>query len=67
MPRRLTKTVHVYDDKGDAVVLVPGDSVPAWAKDQVSNPKLWEGDDDPVVANEDIPPDAEADTSSKRK
>lgn len=35
--------VHVRDPEGGPRVLAPGDKVPDWALEQITNPKAWEG------------------------
>ncbi|GIT80185.1 hypothetical protein LLS1_18540 [Leifsonia sp. LS1] len=37
--------VHVKDKKGDVVVLSPGQELPGWAKEQVTNPNAFRDDD----------------------
>lgn len=55
MPRKLNTFVHVVarDDEGNqtnAGVFGPDDTLPAWARDAITNPDVWaespEGDED---------------------
>lgn len=46
MSRRLIRHVHVFDDAGLAHEFAPGQIVPAWAAERITNPKVWEGSDD---------------------
>lgn len=39
--RELVAFVHVTDESGVSHVFGPGDEVPAWAAEKVSNPKAW--------------------------
>lgn len=39
----LTSTVHVHDEHGVAHAFGPGDTVPKWAADKITNPKAWSG------------------------
>lgn len=41
MPRRLRSYVHVRDDKHVTHVFGPDDEIPAWAAEQITNPKAW--------------------------
>lgn len=41
MSRALAAYVHVVGEDGQPVVLAPGTEVPAWAKDQVTNPLCY--------------------------
>ncbi len=42
----LNTTVVVHDDVGDAHVFGPGSGeVPGWAREQITNPKVWAADD----------------------
>lgn len=52
MSQKLTTFVHVlHPDTLENVVLKPGESVPSWAKEQVTNPKAFEAtDEEPTVA-----------------
>lgn len=47
MARRLTKTVVVRDPKTfGPKVFHPGDDVPAWAADLITNPTAWSSEED---------------------
>jgi hypothetical protein len=48
MGRRLRSHVHVHDDHGASHVFAPGDDVPEWAAERITNPKAW-ADDEPVT------------------
>jgi hypothetical protein len=39
---KLTTTVHVHDDDGRTTVLGPGDTVPDWAVEKITNPDVWD-------------------------
>ena len=39
---RLAAFVHVQDEQGAMHVFGPGDDVPAWAAEKITNPKAWE-------------------------
>lgn len=40
--RRLARVVHVRNARtGDTVTLRPGDDVPGWAADRITNPACW--------------------------
>ena len=39
----LIATVHVIDADGNDQTFGPGDTVPAWAAKQITNPKAWSG------------------------
>ncbi|MCU1675341.1 MAG: hypothetical protein JWM93_99 [Frankiales bacterium] len=41
MSKQLTGTVHVRTDDGKSGVFGPGDTVPKWAADLITNPKAW--------------------------
>ncbi|MFC9786438.1 hypothetical protein [Rhodococcus sp. NPDC127528] len=46
---RLATHVHVPDESGTYHVFGPGDDVPAWAAEVITNPAAWDGDaPDPV-------------------
>jgi hypothetical protein len=42
--RVLGSYVHVTNKKGETEVLAPGQELPAWAKEQVTNPAAFRGD-----------------------
>lgn len=46
MPRKLTTHVHVTDEDSNRHVFGPDDRVPAWARRAITNPDVWEGEDD---------------------
>ncbi len=37
----LIATVHVTDADGNDKIFSPGDDVPAWAAEKITNPKAW--------------------------
>lgn len=39
--RRLAAHVHINDDSGEHFVFGPGDIVPEWAQEKITNPKAW--------------------------
>lgn len=39
--RELVSFVHVADENGVSHVFGPGDEVPGWAAEKVTNPKAW--------------------------
>lgn len=41
MARVLSAHVHVYKEDGTVTVLLPGETVPSWAKAQVTNPAAF--------------------------
>lgn len=43
MPR-LRTTVHVTDLEGRTRAFEPGQDLPDWAADQITNPDVWEGE-----------------------
>jgi hypothetical protein len=47
MGKILVARTHAMDEQGRAVWFEPGDTVPAWARKQLTNPKLW-GDEQPT-------------------
>jgi hypothetical protein len=47
MGKILSRRTHAMDEQGRAVWFNPGDTVPGWARKQLTNPKLW-GDEQPV-------------------
>jgi hypothetical protein len=48
MGKILTARTHAMDEQGRAVWFNPGDTVPGWARKQLTNPKLW-GDEQPAT------------------
>lgn len=42
MTARLKTYVHVEDDKGQIQIFGPGDVVPVWAREKITNTKAWE-------------------------
>ncbi|GAA1138398.1 hypothetical protein [Nocardioides aquiterrae] len=63
MTQKLTTFVHVVNpDTLENVVLEPGQTVPSWAKDQVTNPKAFEAtDDEPTAAADETTDTSESD------
>lgn len=62
--------VHVTDPSGRAVCIKPGGEIPAWAKAQITNPYVLNGDSpdgDPVVADVDDDDDPEDDDPEDKK
>ena len=61
MGRVLTARVHVTDGRGRAHVFAPGDEVPDWATEKITNPKVWAGDsvapEKPAGSEKDPPVD----------
>jgi len=51
----LVNTVHVTDENGDNHIFSPGDSVPKWAKEKITNPKAWA--ESPTAATSAAPAD----------
>lgn len=49
---KLITTVHVRDADGVVSVFGPGDTIPAWAAKQITNPKAW--DTAPNAAADDL-------------
>lgn len=43
MPR-LRTTVHVVDNEGRTRAFGPGEELPDWAAEQITNPDVWEGE-----------------------
>ena len=41
---KLATSVRVTDEGGRHIVIAAGDDVPAWALNQIVNPKAWGGD-----------------------
>lgn len=52
MAKTVQKTVHVTDDKFQRHVFKPGDTLPKWAEKLVTNPKVFESDEDAAPAEE---------------
>ena len=46
MTKRLASYVYVNDSEGEAHGFGPDDTVPAWAKKLIVNPKAWVDDED---------------------
>lgn len=44
MGRVLKARVHVTDERGRAHVFAPGDEVPDWATERITNPKVWDSE-----------------------
>jgi hypothetical protein len=47
MGKQLIANTHAVDEQGRAVHFTPGQTVPGWARKQLTNPKLW-GDEQPA-------------------
>lgn len=61
MARKLTTYVHAVeiDESGNTArsgVYGPDDTVPDWARAAISNPDVWEGDDEPAPVEVKVPP-----------
>lgn len=51
MARKLAGYVHVTDpDTGASAVFGPGDDVPAWAEQVITNPKAWSEEEQATAA-----------------
>lgn len=49
--RTLNTYVHAVGENGESQVFGPGDVVPGWARKAITNPKVWDGEDDePAVS-----------------
>lgn len=44
--KKLASYVTVHDSEGVAHTFAPGDDLPKWARDSITNPNVWSGDDD---------------------
>lgn len=63
----LATYVHVRDDAGEAHVFGPGDEVPAWAVDRITNPLAWDEPPTQVDAREPEPVKAPAKRAPARR
>lgn len=43
--KKLKVLVTVHDEQGVAHLFGPHDTLPAWAREKISNPNVWAGDD----------------------
>lgn len=49
--RTLNTNVHAVGENGESQVFGPGDVLPEWARKAITNPKVWDGEDDePAVS-----------------
>lgn len=53
--KKLASYVTVHDSEGAAHTFAPGDDLPKWARDSITNPNVWAGGDDD---SQDDPPTA---------
>lgn len=62
----LASFVYVTDEGGDPVAFGPGDTVPAWAAEQITNPKAWKvaWSVEPAVVDVELSPVAVTDPST---
>lgn len=52
--KKLVSYVTVHDAEGVAHTFAPGDELPKWARDSITNPNVWAGgEDDPQEAPND--------------
>lgn len=71
MARKLNTFVHAVerDDKGNTTnsqVFGPNDTVPGWARKAITNPHVWEGDDEDGDGDDD-PSERPAGNASREK
>ena len=64
MAARLSTFVHVLDEHGASHRFGPGDDIPGWAVEQITNPHVWAVLPEPVVVSEvpespEVPPAVE--------
>lgn len=59
----LKAVVYLTDPDGSSVRIGPGDHVPDWAVEQITNPDCW--DDEPAVEGEATEPEPEADSATE--
>lgn len=52
--KRLAMFVHVHRPGGGTVVFGPGDDLPGWAVDAITNPSVWEDSAERVPAPEPV-------------
>lgn len=43
--KKLKALVTVHDEQGVAHLFGPNDTLPGWAREKITNPNVWEGDD----------------------
>lgn len=55
MGKQLVARTHALDEQGRAVWFDPGDTVPGWARKQLTNPKLWADDEPAPAAPAEVP------------
>lgn len=46
--RTLNTYVHAVGENGESQVFGPGDVLPDWARKAITNPKVWDGEDNGV-------------------
>lgn len=56
MGRRLNATVYLYDENEVVRSFGPGDVVPDWVADQITNPDIWEDDGESRSDDNGVPP-----------
>lgn len=54
--RRLTRTVYLRGDDGTLHAFRPGDDVPGWAAERITNPSAWDGPADAPADDGDSKP-----------
>lgn len=52
MGRRLNATVYLHDENDVVRGFGPGDVIPEWVAEQITNPDVWEDDDSADGADE---------------
>ncbi|WP_432794485.1 hypothetical protein [Rhodococcus ruber] len=56
MSAQLFTTVYVHDEDGQTHIFGPGDDVPDWARERITNPEVWGGPvSEPPVAVAALP------------
>jgi len=63
----LVTTVHVADKNGDNHIFGPGDNVPKWAKEKITNPKAWAEETDEDAAAKAAEEKAEAEAKAAQE
>jgi len=61
---KLITTVHVVDKHGDNHIFSPGDNVPKWAKEKITNRKAWAEETDEDAAATAAAEKAQADAKA---
>lgn len=61
MSKTLASHVTVHDESGVSFTFAPGDDLPKWAREAITNPNVWEGDapeptEPPVTDSPAAPP-----------